>query len=99
MSHRVLYVEKSNELKLYLDNLKVILESNDEVLFPISDIMILVIDNYRSTISVPLINKLTENNVCTILCDYFSRSAPAIRSLSTISKYAIHRYDTINTHD
>lgn len=31
--------------------------------------------------------------------DYFSRSAPAIRSLSTISKYAIHRYDTINTHD
>ena len=76
MSHRVLYVEKSNELKLYLDNLKVILESNDEVLFPISDIMILVIDNYRSTISVPLINKLTENNVCTILCgvDHLPRS-------------------------
>lgn len=75
MSHRVLYIEKSNELKLYLDNLKVIL-NDDEVLFPISDIMVLVIDNYRSTISVPLINKLTENNVCTILCgvDHLPRS-------------------------
>jgi len=27
-----------------------------------------VIDNYQSNLSVPLINKLTDNNVCTILC-------------------------------
>lgn len=67
MSHRVLYIEKCESLKLYLDNLKVLVDS-DEVLFPISDIMILVIDNYKSNLSVPLINKLVDNNVCTILC-------------------------------
>lgn len=72
MGHRVIYVEKCEHLKLYLDNLKVEINGND-ILFPISDIQILVIDNYKSNMSVPLINKLTENNVCTILCgiDHF----------------------------
>lgn len=67
MSHRVIYIEKCEYLKLYLDNIKVEYHDN-ELLLPISDIQILVIDNYRSSLSVPLINKLTENNVCTILC-------------------------------
>ena len=67
MSHRVIYVEKCEYLRLYLDNLKVQVDS-DDILIPISDIQILVIDNYRSNMSVPLINKLTENNVCTIVC-------------------------------
>jgi len=67
MSYRVIYVEKCECLKLYLDNLKVAIK-NDTVLFPISDIQILVIDNYQSNMSVPLINKLTEFNVCTIIC-------------------------------
>lgn len=67
MGHRILYVEKSNEFHLYLDNIKI---ENDkgELLFPISDILILVIDNYKSKFSVQLMNKLTEYNVCTILC-------------------------------
>lgn len=67
MSYRVIYVEKSEYLRLYLDNLKVDVK-NDTILFPISDIQILVIDNYQSMMSVPLINKLTEYNVCTIIC-------------------------------
>lgn len=67
MGHRAIYVEKSEGLHLYLDNLKVDV-NNAEMLFPISDIEILVIDNYKSNISVPLINKLMENNVCTVLC-------------------------------
>lgn len=67
MSHKVIYIEKCENLKLYLDNLKVLVDEN-EILFPISDIMILVVDNYKSYLSVPLINKLVENNVCTILC-------------------------------
>lgn len=67
MGHRVIYVEKCEHLRLYLDNLKVMVK-NDDILFPISDIQILVIDNYQSNISVPLINKLTESNVCTIIC-------------------------------
>ncbi|MCD7809468.1 MAG: type II CRISPR-associated endonuclease Cas1, partial [Erysipelotrichaceae bacterium] len=67
MSHRIIYIEKCEHLKLYLDNLKV-LYNNDEITIPISDIQILVIDNYKASLTVPLINKLTDNNVCTILC-------------------------------
>lgn len=67
MGHRIIYIEKCEYLRLYLDNLKVDFK-NDELLFPISDIQILVIDNYKSTMSIPLINKLTENNVCVVVC-------------------------------
>ncbi len=67
MSHRVIYIEKSECLRLYLDNLKVII-SDDELLIPVSDIQILVIDNYKATLSIQLMNKLTENNVCVIFC-------------------------------
>ena len=67
MSHRIIYIEKCECLKLYLDNIKVIYNDND-ILLPISDIQILVIDNYKSSLSIPLINKLTENNVCTVIC-------------------------------
>lgn len=55
-------------MRLYLDNLKVEINEKKEVNFPIADIQILVIDNYKSTLSIPLINKLTEYNVCTIIC-------------------------------
>lgn len=54
-------------MKLYLDNIKIIYNDND-ILLPISDIQILVIDNYKSSLSIPLINKLIENNVCTVIC-------------------------------
>ena len=67
MSHRIIYIEKCECLKLYFDNIKVIYNDND-ILLPISDIQILVIDNYKSSLSIPLINKLTENNVCTVVC-------------------------------
>lgn len=67
MSYRVLYIEKSNHLNLYLDNLKIESEKGD-LLFPISDILILVIDNYKSSLTIPLINKLVDNNVCIIIC-------------------------------
>lgn len=67
MSHRIIYIEKCECLKLYLDNIKVVINDED-ILLPLSDIQILVIDNYKSSLSIPLINKLTENNVCTIIC-------------------------------
>ena len=68
MGYRIIYVEKCEYLRLYLDNLKVEINEKNEVNFPIADIQILVIDNYKSTLSIPLINKLTEYNVCTIIC-------------------------------
>lgn len=67
MGYRVIYIEKCEYLRLYLDNLKVEIK-NDTLLIPVSDIQILVIDNYQSNLSMPLINKLTDNNVCTIIC-------------------------------
>ena len=67
MSHRIIYIEKWVFMKLYLDNIKVVYNDND-ILLPISDIQILVIDNYKSSLSIPLSNKLTENNVCTVIC-------------------------------
>lgn len=67
MGYRVIYIEKCEYLRFYLDNLKVEVKK-DTLLIPVSDIQILVIDNYQSNLSVPLINKLTDNNVCTIIC-------------------------------
>lgn len=67
MGYKVIYVEKAEHLHLYLDNLKVDKE-NTNILIPIADIQILVIDNYKAYLTVPLMNKLSEKNVCTILC-------------------------------
>ena len=67
MSHRIIYIEKSKELKLYLDNLKVLVDDVD-ITIPLSDIQILILDNYQSSLTVPLINQLSNNNVCTIIC-------------------------------
>jgi len=64
---RIVYIEESEQLSLYLDNLKVHSKTG-EVLFPIDDIQTLVIDNYKTTLSVQLINKLTQSNVNIILC-------------------------------
>lgn len=75
MGYRVIYIEKCEYLRLYLDNLKVEIK-NDTLLIPVSDIQILVIDNYQSNLSVPLINKLTDNNVCTIICGVDHLSIP-----------------------
>ena len=65
MGHRVIYVERCEYLRLYLDNLKVEIKEN-EILFPIADIQILVIDNYKSHLSVPLINNIMYPIVWTI---------------------------------
>lgn len=67
MGYKVLYIEKSEHLRLYLDNIKIESERG-EILFPIKDVMTLIIDNEKTNLSLRLINKLTENNVCIILC-------------------------------
>lgn len=67
MGYKVIYISQAEHLHLYLDNLKVEKENTD-ILIPVADIQILVIDNYKAYLTVPLMNKLTEKNVCTILC-------------------------------
>lgn len=67
MGWRILYIEDSEYLSLYLDNLKV-KKDNQDILVPIADIHTLIIDNYKAVLSVNLINKCTEYKVNIILC-------------------------------
>ncbi|WP_157868337.1 type II CRISPR-associated endonuclease Cas1 [Acholeplasma palmae] len=63
-----MYIEESEYLSLYLDNIKV-LKNGEELLIPISDIHTLILDNYKINLSVHLINALTKANINFILCD------------------------------
>lgn len=68
MSWRVLYIEDSERLSLYLDNIKI--EKNDEYIYiPISDLHTIILDNYKINLSVHLINALTKANINFIICD------------------------------
>lgn len=67
MGWRIVYIEESEYLSLYLDNLK-IKKNNQDILIPISDIHTLIIDNYKAVLSVNLINKCTSEKVNIILC-------------------------------
>lgn len=68
MGYRTLFIRESEKLNLYLDNI-VVHTKEGELRFLLSDLKILVIDNYKLTLSVQLINKLNENNVSIIICD------------------------------
>lgn len=67
MGYRIIYVEQSECLRLYLDNLKLETKKGD-ITIPLSDIQTLIIDNYKSSLSVRLLNALSENNISTIFC-------------------------------
>ena len=68
MGWRVLYIEESDSVSLYLDNVKVKRGSN-EFLFPLSDItFIIIIDNFKVLISLHLINACAEYNIPIISC-------------------------------
>lgn len=68
MGFKTVFIRDSEKLRLYLDNL--IVETKDgDISFLISDLKYLIIDNNKATLSVRLINKLTENNVALVLCD------------------------------
>jgi len=67
MSWRVLFVEESEYLSLYLDNIKIV-KNEEDILVPISDIHTIILDNYKITLSVHLINALTTANINVVLC-------------------------------
>lgn len=68
MGWRTLYIEDSHKVSLYLNNLK--LESADEqYVIPIADIDTIVFNNYKMYITVQLLCKLSQNNVCVIICE------------------------------
>lgn len=67
MSWRILYVEESEELTLYLDNVKV-KRSLNEFTFPLSDILLILIDNYKTVLTVKLITMCANLNIPIVLC-------------------------------
>ena len=68
MSWRIVYIEEADYLSLHLDNLKVT-KGNDETTIPLSDINSIIIDNYKTTLSVNLLNKCMDYKVNVVLCD------------------------------
>lgn len=57
MGWRTIYIEESNNISLYLDNLKINSLQGD-ALIPIKDIDTIVLDNYKTIVSTQLLSKL-----------------------------------------
>lgn len=68
MSWRIVYIEKSDRLNLYLDNLKVVREDT-ELLIPLSDIHTIIVDNQQTVVTARLINKLAYYHILLVFCD------------------------------
>lgn len=68
MSWRIIYIEESDYLSLYLDNMKIV-KNEEDILIPLADINTIVIDNYKTTLSVHLLNALCDNNINVVICN------------------------------
>ncbi len=68
MSWRIVYIEEADYLSLHLDNLKVT-KGNDDTTIPLGDINSIIIDNYKTTLSVNLLNKCMDYKINVVLCD------------------------------
>ncbi|MGI6325184.1 MAG: type II CRISPR-associated endonuclease Cas1 [Bacilli bacterium] len=68
MSWRIVYIESSDYLSLYLDNIK-IKNGMDETTIPLSDINSIVIDNNSTAVTVALINKCMEYKINMVMCN------------------------------
>jgi len=87
LSWRIVYVADSEEMKLYLDNLKVV-KGELEVLIPLSDIHTIVVDNIRTTVTGKLMNKLSEYHILLIFCN--ENHHPNVFSLGLYSHYRVY---------
>lgn len=87
MSWRIIYIEEAAEMKLYLDNLKVI-KDQQEILIPLSDIHTIIVDNVRTAITGRLMNKLTEYHILLIFCD--ETHNPNLFCLGLYSHYRVY---------
>lgn len=98
MSWRIVYISEAEEMKLYLDNLKVI-KDEQEVLIPLSDIHTIVVDNNRTVVTGKLMNKLAKYHILLIFCD--ETHHPNVFSLGLYSHYRVYGvlYKQLNWSD
>lgn len=68
MGWKIVEIEEGQQLNLFLENL-VVLRNNDRIIIPINDIDVLLINNPKLKITIQLLNRLSDNNVLTIICD------------------------------
>ena len=68
MGWRTIYIEEGHKVSLYLNNLK-IEDSDESYIVPISDIDTVIFNNYKLFVTVQLLCKLSQNNVCVIICE------------------------------
>ncbi|WP_075980023.1 type II CRISPR-associated endonuclease Cas1 [Bacillus massilinigeriensis] len=87
MSWRIVYVAEAEEMKLYLDNLKVI-KGEQEILIPLSDIHTIIVDNSKTNVTGRLMNKITEYHILLIFCD--ENHLPNVFSLGLYSHYRVY---------
>ncbi|CDN40828.1 type II CRISPR-associated endonuclease Cas1 [Mycoplasma amphoriforme] len=68
MGWKIVEIENGNYLKVFLDNL-VVFSDLKKITIPLSDIDTLLINNNRITMTTQLINKLSDFNILTIICN------------------------------
>lgn len=67
MGWRIIEINKNSNIKLFLNNL--IILGNTNISIPINDIDVIMFTNNRINVSINLINKLCEENVCIFFCN------------------------------
>lgn len=67
MGWRIIYIEESENVSSYLDNVK-IKRYNDEILIPYRDIHTLIIDNYKTFLTTNFLIKCAENKINLVIC-------------------------------
>lgn len=68
MSWRTIYITESERLSLYLDSLMII-KNGEEYKIPLKDIGSIILEDNRTSLTVKLMNKITEYNILLIFCD------------------------------
>lgn len=98
MSWRIIYISEAEEMRLYLDNLKV-LKDEQEILIPLSDIHTIIVDNVRTIVTGRLMNKLTEYHILLIFCNEMHN--PNLFCLGLYSHYRVYGvlYKQLNWND
>ena len=68
MSWRTVYITQCEKISLYLDSL-LIKKDGEEYKIPLADIGTVIIEDYKATLTIKIINKFIEYNILFITCD------------------------------
>lgn len=68
MSWRILYIDESESVSCYLDNIKIDYKDKDSITVPLKDIHSIIIDNPKLILTTQLINRCATNNINLVIC-------------------------------